>query len=253
MDPSHEYLLVQEKCENNSQSSTDSEVPSRPGCRSRFSSKVSRYIVIFILCWNVVASIYIATLLGTRFLVCKSGTSSIVHSFLPTPEYRNVILPLEEQYLEPPSDESDAAWNGMLPNGDGFFIIENPKEYGLQIGLPSRTGKGDTKFGTVWSHQHHCLIIMREEYWKLLRNQSDLVGLEEDPNWMDNNKWAKHVNHCYDYIRKTILCNMDMNIEYPVPVKGQPPHISGNGVLRTCKNTEPVFEFWNQHLDIIDA
>lgn len=179
MDLSHEYLLVQEKCEDNSQSSTDSEVSSRPGCRSRFSSKVSGYIVIFILCWNVVASIYIATLLGTRFVVCNSSTSSIVHSFLPTrklhrrniwlvlrkcgglAEYRNVILPLEEQYLEPPSDESDVAWNGMLPNGDNFFIIENPKEYGLPIGLPSRTGKGDTKFGTVWSHQHHCLVILQ--------------------------------------------------------------------------------------------
>jgi len=111
---------------------------------------------------------------------------------------------------------------------------------------------------------------MREEYWKLLRNQSDLVGLEDDPNWVDNNEWAKHINHCYDYIRKTILCNMDTNIEYPVPLEGTKPHISGNGVLRTCKNTvsrcstfhdvhllklrqENIFKFWHQHLDVIDV
>jgi hypothetical protein len=79
--------------------------------------------------------------------------------------------------------------------------------------------------------------MIRKEFWKLLRNQSDMVGIETSPNTHDH-EMLYHRVHCFEYLRQTLMCSMDMTIEYPAidsktgEAKG---FINGWDVAHTCK------------------
>lgn len=54
--------------------------------------------------------------------------------------------------------------------------------------------------------------MIRTEFWKLLRNESDLSGIEKSQNEHDQ-EMLYHKVHCFDYLRQTLMCSMDMTLE----------------------------------------
>lgn len=55
--------------------------------------------------------------------------------------------------------------------------------------------------------------MIRMEFWRLLRNESNLhnINVIDDE---DNKIAVGHHTHCFDYLRQTLMCNMDMTIEH---------------------------------------
>ena len=84
--------------------------------------------------------------------------------------------------------------------------------------------------------------MLRIQFWKLLRNESDLhdIGQMEDE---DNETAVGHHTHCFDYLRQTLLCSMDMTVEHAArssktgELKG---YINGLDTEHSCRSRVSV-------------
>ena len=74
-------------------------------------------------------------------------------------------VPLENRYFEVGDDyasasaESNALWEKILPIGNGYFRIPNPRDYGLPESrpVPNSTEKEEVYLVT-FAHQLHCVV-----------------------------------------------------------------------------------------------
>ena len=77
--------------------------------------------------------------------------------------------------------------------------------------------------------------MLRAEFWRLVRNESTLVGIEATAN--PEASRLPHLAHCFDYLRQTTMCNMDTTIEWPtgnLDEKGM-KRINGYNITHICK------------------
>lgn len=75
--------------------------------------------------------------------------------------------------------------------------------------------------------------MLRTEFWALIQNNSALVGASLDDR-NEHSAYLWHLAHCFGYLRQTIVCNMDMTLEYPTlggPNEGQ---VNGYEVPHQC-------------------
>jgi hypothetical protein len=171
-----------------------------------------------------------------------------------------VILSKDPVFDQPSSPSVDEAWDSLLPTPDGFISINGPHHEDYD--QTKATSDGRELVGLTWSHQYHCLVhftllaitladsftqnMIRKEFWKLLRNESSMVGMEHSPDKNDH-EMLYHEVHCFEYLRQTLMCNMDVTIEYPAvdsntgEAKG---FINGWDVAHTCKKkVKPSFKW----------
>lgn len=169
-----------------------------------------------------------------------------------------IMISKDRLFSQPSTPEVDEAWDSLLPTDRGMIAIENPEHYGLPAGLESSDGKHT--YGLTWTHQFHCLVsvigcffnycrvlkmlqnMLRVEFWKLLRNESELPRIAQSED--ENDKLRLYHNvHCFDYLRQTIMCNMDMTVEYAAKNKetGQSKgFINGWDIQHTCTSRVSV-------------
>lgn len=98
--------------------------------------------------------------------------------------------------------DADKEWLSVFPPGQGF----------VQLGTNGR------RFGIALYHQMHCLDIIRRA-----------IGKE----------YNRHVHHCFNYLRQSVLCEADSTIEPGVPSLGKVVKI---GVGRTCRDWTQVYD-----------
>jgi hypothetical protein len=120
--------------------------------------------------------------------------------------------------------------SGKLP----FIWIDNPEEYGLLPGVPI---SGDWKqggprkvYGVSWTHQLHCLIMLRDEF-HCVKGELDAC---EPRSKGEEAFFHSHVEHCWSYLRQIIDCNSDMTVEAAEPGSIH-PRINGFGVNHQCR------------------
>jgi hypothetical protein len=78
--------------------------------------------------------------------------------------------------------------------------------------------------------------MLRIEFWKLLRNESSLPAILQS-NEVHDHATIYHKVHCFDYLRQTLMCNMDMTVEFAAQDKetGMPTrYINGWDIPHTC-------------------
>ncbi|KAF2750982.1 hypothetical protein M011DRAFT_396168, partial [Sporormia fimetaria CBS 119925] len=121
-------------------------------------------------------------------------------------------------YTLPPTNETNAAWNDIFPNGAGF--VQHPT-------LAPNTS------GIAIFHQLHCLNQIRIGYYNTNRTLSD----EIDPDFPDQ---PAHTRHCFDYLRQSLMCAADSNIE---PVNSKLGGVTGWGNMRVCRRFDEVVEW----------
>lgn len=81
--------------------------------------------------------------------------------------------------------------------------------------------------------------MLRTAFHNLVRNQSDLV-LADDQEDSKKSRRLFHLQHCFDYLRQSIICSMDTTIEYSTStgtsvsetaeLRMRPDHINGWGL-----------------------
>lgn len=76
--------------------------------------------------------------------------------------------------------------------------------------------------------------MLKTEFWKFVKNESELVGV--DMHGKDEPAaYLWHLAHCYDYLRRHVVCNMDMSLEWPTLGGTNEGTINGYEIAHTCK------------------
>jgi len=150
-------------------------------------------------------------------------------------------------YSQRPNEESDQAWNDLLPEGRGFVYINDYKKYDLPPGQ-------NTTWGMLYSvavfHQMHCLGQLRRFSWMFLDAivKNDTAAQEEIKGMFGKLDHESHLNHCFDYLRQTIQCGGDMAMEWPrTEPNGQRFAVDGWGIPHECKNWGQITDYMAEH------
>ncbi|KAL0930189.1 uncharacterized protein CTRU02_215009 [Colletotrichum truncatum] len=188
-------------------------------------------------------------------LLCFIFTSSSADSsdkkpttviYPPQPEWFPPQIPVtkilqgDKLYGQPPNPESIEAWNKLLPVGRGWVAVKNktalPDLPGLNQSLPEHKA-----FPSVF-HQLHCLYSTMDSYYTLLNrvNKGEAAEarkreLPKDPGWN-----TEHLNHCWDYLRQTIMCNADVTLEWR---KYNEEVGTGWGYQHQCKDWDAIISW----------
>ncbi|PSN75083.1 hypothetical protein BS50DRAFT_480838, partial [Corynespora cassiicola Philippines] len=113
----------------------------------------------------------------------------------------------------PPDNYTNTAWDDIFPPGAGFITHPqfSPNISGLAV-----------------FHQLHCINQLRLGFYQ---TETQNLGFPYDP---------AHARHCFDYLRQSIMCAADSNIE---PIVNELNGISGWGNQRVCRDFEGLAEW----------
>ncbi|KAH6694883.1 hypothetical protein DL95DRAFT_468325 [Leptodontidium sp. 2 PMI_412] len=150
--------------------------------------------------------------------------------------------PKEPNYVGPPTDEIDTAWQELL-RGRYLNVTEEEAEmaFGRPHGLYNHPGLGFL-IGLDVYHALHCVdelrrALDREHYY----NKQTKHGFPE----------RAHRDHCLDHLRQQLMCHADLT---PIPVIWYEAHgrsFVQSDVVHTCRNWDRIQEFKNSRVDMI--
>nr|XP_036576884.1 uncharacterized protein CTRU02_13213 [Colletotrichum truncatum]KAF6783705.1 hypothetical protein CTRU02_13213 [Colletotrichum truncatum] len=142
-----------------------------------------------------------------------------------------------------PSPESDAAWRA-LSMGHSLIELKKSEAQAMNVedGLP--TTNPDTElYGVSWTHQLHCLEMIRQGFWDVFRRRHKFLdpssfmppkenGSDAEAHYLD------HLQHCFDYLQQAIICAGDMTLEGRAreSVEESSPHINGYEAVHKCRD-----------------
>ncbi|KAI1208030.1 uncharacterized protein F4807DRAFT_468906 [Annulohypoxylon truncatum] len=132
-------------------------------------------------------------------------------NWFPPPGHLHTVFRRQALFALRPDNISEALWTSLFPRGDGF--IKHPEL------SPEPTC-------LAVYHQLHCLDAIRSGYW------AAIDGIE--PN---HHARPAHVRHCIDYLRQSLMCHADTNLESINPDLGG---VTGFDSERTCRNYDRV-------------
>ncbi|KAJ6155271.1 hypothetical protein N7470_005837 [Penicillium chermesinum] len=163
-------------------------------------------------CWILAVAIVIKPL---------SAASTDIVSSAPAGTVTTWMAP-NDTFGLPPSPESDAAWNSLFPVSQGFI-------YSKQFREPR---------ALVVYHNLHCLDALREVYYAAVNG----TLAQRDGGHHHHEKDAEHVRHCLDYLRQSVMCAADTNLEPVVNelASGGDLFTTGWGFYRNCRDIERV-------------
>ncbi|KAK2037692.1 hypothetical protein LZ31DRAFT_509238 [Colletotrichum somersetense] len=146
------------------------------------------------------------------------------------------ILEANDVYTRPPDEDELKAWSHLMPLGRGLVMVNKtglPDMPGLNLSSPRGTSGW-----TGIAHQLHCLYSTKHAFYDLYYNRT---GDKTEPlfgvGWQ-----LEHLNHCWDYVRQTIMCNPDLTVEWRGEHEG-----TGWGYQRQCKDWGPVYDWLEKH------
>ncbi|KAH8891976.1 hypothetical protein GQ53DRAFT_746430 [Thozetella sp. PMI_491] len=120
----------------------------------------------------------------------------------------------DESWGLPPKNRSGDPWVAILPDGRGFVKhpVMAPEPGVLAV-----------------YHQLHCVNILRHGYWAARKKL--------DPA---HHAKPEHVRHCFDYLRQSLVCLADTNLE---AIDADTGGTTGLGSQRTCRDYDQL-EAW---------
>ncbi|KIV98730.1 uncharacterized protein PV09_09513 [Verruconis gallopava] len=125
-------------------------------------------------------------------------------------------------------DEVRRNWDMLMPKGSGSVAIPEYKKYPL-LGNPITDDplRSGPLFEASWTHAIHCLYYAVDSYHQLLLN---------GPSEADN---PHHASHCFEYLRTSILCNLDMTLEGELST----PAEAARGQPHVCRNRDAAIKW----------
>ncbi|KAH8651549.1 hypothetical protein BGZ60DRAFT_388156 [Tricladium varicosporioides] len=213
--PEHKYIPVTDVEQND----TDNfALPSKHsvGVNSRLKAALPIFVYGFILAALCGGSFFAGTYYGQQRISITTVLS--LPGNVPKPFLYNHL------YASPPTNASDEAWDNIFP----------PK-----LGALHNITEGNQKGSYAVYHQLHCLQALRVGYYTALSamNESRQLTAEElKGEFMGS---PAHAQHCIDYLRQSLMCHADTNIEPVIEEKGG---VIGFGSTHFCRNYEALKE-----------
>ncbi|KAJ5909341.1 hypothetical protein N7504_003984 [Penicillium tannophilum] len=161
----------------------------------------------------------------------------------------NVEVVFEHDLLfsERPTPESEAAWNSIIP---GKLNLSAPlciylSAYSTQVGRGFVHHPEIAPFisNLAVFHQLHCLHAIVVSYYTAIEDADVARGGQRPDDFLEETgtRMAQsHVRHCFDYIRQTLMCGADTNLEV---LDHETRATSGWGQKRQCRSYHEVFEW----------
>ncbi|KAF4630648.1 hypothetical protein G7Y89_g7488 [Cudoniella acicularis] len=130
---------------------------------------------------------------------------------------------------EAPSNQTDEAWQNIFPPKNGFFD----------------NATTDNRRGAfAFYHQLHCLHALQIGYYEAVSAANEGRRLSEDFLEDGSNMGsAKHVRHCVDYLRQSLMCHADTNVEPEIPGGKE---VVGFGTVHYCRDYGAVLQWLNE-------
>ncbi|KAL6889188.1 hypothetical protein GGI43DRAFT_387995 [Trichoderma evansii] len=136
------------------------------------------------------------------------------------------LKPEEEKYVPNMTSNDNRMeirknWDMLMPLGSGSVLIPDYSDHPL-LGQPITDDpiRSGPLFEASWTHALHCLYYSVDSYHQLIVN---------GPSEGDN---PKHAAHCFEYLRNSILCNLDMTLEGSMST----PDDKERGQPHVCRN-----------------
>ncbi|CCX31739.1 hypothetical protein FPQ18DRAFT_268070 [Pyronema domesticum] len=189
-------------------------------------------LVVLAIGWMVTLFLYVEKTIATQR----------PYTPIPSSAFRrvSVVFQHDERYVGP-SDEATDHWNDLIAGHDALFV-EDPKKYGLPEGIvasyehPNKTNPPDNRFYVISQlHQLHCLAIIRWNYWQAAegKNMSEI---------RDAANYKLHVNHCFEYLRQSMMCGGDIIVE-GYSALGHATSVTGWGTRHSCIDFQELRRF----------
>ncbi|KAK8207545.1 hypothetical protein IWZ00DRAFT_576791 [Phyllosticta capitalensis] len=163
----------------------------------------------------------------------------------------NGSLMKENVFRKGPGPEVDAAWESL---GVGYRALVVPPEKAARSNLLPDQVKVRDKYGGGFVanvqglHDLHCLNLLRQG---LYFNYDYYHGKREGA-WVNSDEVVrKHVTHCLDNLRQTLMCNTDVGVMGQVWVRFKPAdepfaYVDFN-TRHTCRNFDAIREWARRH------
>ncbi|TKW57727.1 hypothetical protein CTA1_11529 [Colletotrichum tanaceti] len=136
------------------------------------------------------------------------------------------------------TNETKQKWLDIVPQGLGWIKLDHPQQYqDLPEPIKDFGGPDQPVFTTSVTHQLHCLYGIAEAY----------SGLKADPSG-HGERMPWHVNHCFDYLRQSIMCAGDLAVEgqektFPDGIVGS----DGWDGKHLCRDYGEIYEYLEEH------
>jgi hypothetical protein len=116
----------------------------------------------------------------------------------------------------------------IKPEGLGYVNVKDPRQYN-NLPHPIHDYPNHTVYTTSLTHQLHCLYTILEAHNTLkLPNPQEI-------------KMPWHINHCFEYLRQSIMCAGDVALEgaattFPLSEGGDRGGSDGWDAKHVCKD-----------------
>ncbi|KAK0799518.1 hypothetical protein LTR91_012797 [Friedmanniomyces endolithicus] len=134
----------------------------------------------------------------------------------------------EDERFTDVSKKADKFWDEMMPIGNGYIKVENPRRYDIPNGRPVHDDSAEAEvYALSVTHQLHCLAMIRQAI------------VASETNATSSSNMGHHIHHCIDYIRKGILCAGDTSLEWSTAIRhgNHTRYItSGDGSQHQCRD-----------------
>ncbi|KAM3552496.1 hypothetical protein MY1884_007171 [Beauveria asiatica] len=154
-------------------------------------------------------------------------------------------------------NETRDDWLSYMPRGNGFIAVNDSAQYKLPDAI---LFQGRDTYSIAVFHQMHCLvglgiptavlygILNYLVQYAIMNRYNDLTagateGQEDDAHHGDQGrrgpKAHRHVDHCFRYLRQSLLCCGDTALEGQDPNTDKPA-TNGVGAVHMCKDFEAI-------------
>ncbi|KAI0465720.1 hypothetical protein F4859DRAFT_500063 [Xylaria cf. heliscus] len=169
----------------------------------------------------IATTLAIFTGVSSYFLGKHIQRQVIESDWFSPPGHKDHTFHYHKQFGMRPGNVSQQYWDMVFPRGRGFVQhpVLSPVPHGLAV-----------------YHQLHCLDAIRHGYW------AAIDGMEPGPKAEPG-----HIRHCIDYLRQSIMCNADTNLE---PIDEGLGGVTGFGYSRKCRDIVRIMGWadkWRTH------
>lgn len=113
-----------------------------------------------------------------------------------------MMFSLNETFASKPDNESDRAWESILPSPFKSFTIKDTSDDEIDgLGFIQHPLLGPEITSLAFVHQLHCVDTLRRSFYAAVDHAVDTHT-------------THHAQHCLEYLRQAIICNGDANLEY---------------------------------------
>ncbi|KAE8418450.1 hypothetical protein BDV36DRAFT_295094 [Aspergillus pseudocaelatus] len=155
-------------------------------------------------------------------------------------------------FSQRPTPESEAAWSSIIPGKFKVIPCYIDKHGSLiYMGGGKQVGRGFIHHPEIAPfisniavfHQLHCLHAILVAYYAAVEESDVAKGAQRPDDYLQQTGTRmapSHIRHCFDYLRQTLMCAADTNMEVLDP---QTHTTSGWGQGRQCRDYDEVVKW----------